>query len=102
MRFQRLEKLPKNDTDKEIRLKGRVLCEAILVQNAYLASFFAIVAKSRSMRRLARPKSIIAEIVVTGVSAITETLVVFSSTRFASIRSAELHDTKPFWVFALM
>src|SRR4030042_2501599 len=102
MRFQRLEKLPKNDTNKKIRLKGRMPCKAILVQNDYLVNFFAIGAKSKSMRRLARPKSITAEIVVTGVSAITETRVLFSSTLFASIRSAALHATTPFGVFALM
>jgi len=66
-----------------------------------LINCFAKASKNKSMRCWVRPKSAMEVIVVTVVSAVTLTRVVFSFRGSASIVSIELYDRKLVFVLAL-
>jgi hypothetical protein len=82
-------------------MRTTIVPAKVALTNNHLVNSLSSAAKNKLIRCLVCPKSTIAVIVVTGVSAATETLVVFLSTGTASIRNADPHDMKLPFVFAL-
>lgn len=74
-------------------IKIKVRCASYPVFS-WLLNCFAKASKNESMRCCVRPKSAMEVIVVTGVSPVTVTLAVFSSTSTASIVMIELYAMK--------